>query len=292
MAIDYTRHGWWDDGGHEACARGLPAFGDFPLVLEAEPAKPILLYKAWRDVLGKDPDYPAQQIGDCVSFGHGHANDLLQCVEIRLGEPSGFRETDTEFIYGTSREVGGMLGRGDGSYGSAAVKAMMTIGVVSREMLASDGAYSGSRARSWGRTGVPAAVKQLAAPFKLGTAAGIRTRAEAISALWNGHPITICSNVGFNTPRDANGKCKAWGVWGHCMFICGFDPATNCYLVCQSWGPGQPSGPLHLDQPTFSFWADASVVERRIFGAGDSWALMRSPEFAKRSMPGSFHRFD
>ena len=72
---------------------------------------PILLYKAWRDVLGKDPAYPAQQIGDCVSFGHGHANDLLQCIEIALGEPAEYRETDTEFIYATSREVAGILGR-------------------------------------------------------------------------------------------------------------------------------------------------------------------------------------
>ena len=74
------------------------------------PTEPILLYKAWRDVLGKDPEYPAQQIGDCVSFGHGHGNDLLQCIEIGLGTPAVFQETDTEFIYGTSREVAGILG--------------------------------------------------------------------------------------------------------------------------------------------------------------------------------------
>ena len=92
---------------------------------------------------GNDPAYPAQQIGDCVSFGHGHGNDLLQCIEIGLGEPAVFQETDTEFIYGTSREVAGILGRQDGSYGAAAVKAMTTIGMVSRKMLGTDGTYSG-----------------------------------------------------------------------------------------------------------------------------------------------------
>src|SRR5271165_2864224 len=130
------------------------------------PTDPILLYKAWRDVLGKDPAYQAQQIGDCVSFGHGHANDLLQCIEIALGEPADYRETDTEFIYATSREVAGILGGFDGSYGAAAVKAMTTIGLVSREMLGDQGAYSGKRAKDWGRAGAPAELKSKAAPFK------------------------------------------------------------------------------------------------------------------------------
>ena len=74
------------------------------------PTEPILLYKAWADVLGSYPNYPAQQIGDCVSFGHAHGNDLLQCIEISLGEPVDYRETDTEFIYAASREIAGILG--------------------------------------------------------------------------------------------------------------------------------------------------------------------------------------
>ncbi len=98
-------------------------------------ASPTLLYKAWEDTLGAFPSYPAQQIGDCVSFGHAHGNDLLQCIEHQLGAPLDFRETDTEFIYAASREVAGILGSGDGCYGAAAVKAMTTIGMVSREML-------------------------------------------------------------------------------------------------------------------------------------------------------------
>ena len=107
--------GWLGiDANQRACARPvLPLAEAAPgLVAGApSPASPILLYKAWYDVLGKDPAYPAQQIGDCVSFGHGHANDLLQCVEIALGEPAEFRETDTEFLYAASREVAGILDR-------------------------------------------------------------------------------------------------------------------------------------------------------------------------------------
>ena len=74
-------------------------------------------------------------------------------MEIGLGSPIVYRETDTEFLYGASRQVAGILGTNDGSYGAAAVKAMTTIGVVCREMLGTDGTYSGDRAELWGKTG-------------------------------------------------------------------------------------------------------------------------------------------
>ncbi|QEH38664.1 hypothetical protein OJF2_72700 [Aquisphaera giovannonii] len=278
--------GWLGiDSSQRACAgpfQGLAAAA--PHLMGDTPTSPVLLYKAWREVLGKDPDYPAQQIGDCVSFGHGHANDLLQCVEISLGEAAEFRETDTEFIYGTSREAAGILGRGDGSYGAAAVKAMTTVGVVSREMLGADGAYSGGRARAWGRAGVPEAIKRQAAPYKLGSAALVSSWDELVAALVNGYPVTICSNQGFSLHRDRDGFCPAQGVWGHCMLIAGvrFDRPGACIL--QSWGPDTPDGPTALDQPTFSFWADRRVVER-ILAAGDSWALSRAAAFVSRPLP-------
>jgi hypothetical protein len=253
--------------------------------------EPILLYKAWRDVLGKDPAYPAQQIGDCVSFGHGHGNDLLQCIEIGLGAPAVFQETDTEFIYATSREVAGILSRQDGSYGSAAVKAMTTIGMVSRPMLGSDGTYSGQRAKAWGYSGAPESVKSEAAAFKLGSSAQVSTWDELVAALQNGYPVTICTAQGFTLTRDADGFCRARGRWGHCMFIAGvrFDRPGAC--IVQSWGPDCPTGPTALDQPSFSFWADQSVVER-ILGEGDSWALSKTPAFQKRDLPPAWKYHD
>ena len=255
------------------------------------PTDPILLYKAWRDVLGKDPAYPAQQIGDCVSFGHGHGNDLLQCIEIGLGGSAVFQETDTEFIYGTSREVAGILGRQDGSYGAAAVKAMTTVGMVSRTMLGGDGTYSGQRAKAWGLSGPPAAVKSEAGAFKLGSAALVSTWDELVAALRNGYPVTICTSQGFTLDRDADGFCKARGSWGHCMFIAGvrFDRPGAC--IIQSWGADCPTGPTGLGQPSFSFWADQSVVGR-ILGEGDSWALSKSPAFQKRDLPPAWKYHD
>lgn len=281
-----TYAGWLgNDENNQRIAASLPQVATADFLLATEPTQPILLYKAWTDVLGKQPDYPAQQIGDCVSFGHAHANDLLQCVEIAFGEPSEFRETDTEFIYGESRKVGHILGIFDGSYGSAAAKAMTTVGNVSREMLGGEGSYSGSRAKSWGRTGPPSSVEALAAPFKLGAVAKITTREAAISCLWNGSPFTICSNQGFTMTRDSTGACRASGHWGHCMFVCAWRPNPEGFLICQSWGPTTPGGPLVMDQPTFSFWCDPQTMVRNILGAGDSWGLFRSPDFVKRPIP-------
>ena len=282
--------GWLGiDAIQQAFACQFPALAQAAPHLFAAPVpddKPILLYKAWREVFGSDPPYPAQQIGDCVSFGHAHGNDLLQCVEIILHDPSGpktwqdFQFTDTEFIYGTSREVAGILSRRDGSYGSAAVKAMTTVGMVSRAMLGKDGAYSGQRAKDWGYSGVPASIKSEASPFKLGGSANVSTWDELVASIQNGYPVTICTGQGFNLARDSQGFCRAQGTWGHCMFIAGvrFDRPGAC--VIQSWGPDQPSGPTALDQPPFSFWADQQVIGR-ILAEGDSWALSRTPSFVR-----------
>jgi len=274
------------DAVQKFCASGFPALFMFaPHLFGApNPTEPALLYKAWLDVLGKFPDYPAQQIGDCVSFGHAHGNDLLQCIEIGLGQPAVYQETDTEFIYGASREVGGILGSGDGSYGAAAVKAMTTIGMISREMLGSDGAYSGQRAKAWGDTGPPSSVQTEAAAFKLGAAAIVSTWDDLVAAITNGYPVTICCDQGFELTRDQDGFCAQSGTWGHCMVIAGvrFDRPGACIL--QSWGPGIPQGPTALSQPDWSFWADQSVIAA-ILNEGDSWAISKAPAFEQRQLP-------
>lgn len=250
------------------------------------PTEPILLYAAYQHALGRDPGYPAQQIGDCVSFGHGHANDLLQCIEIGLGHATAdtFRETDTEFIYGASRQVAGILGSPDGSYGAAAVKAMTSIGTVSRTMLGDAATYDGQRAKKWGVTGPPRAYETMAASYKLGMAAVVTDWESLIAALQNGYPVTICTAQGFTMTRDAAGFCAASGKWGHCMLIAGirFDREGACIL--QSWGPDQPAGPTSLDQPSWSFWAERTTIEA-ILAEGDSWALSKSAGFVERTLP-------
>ncbi len=252
----------------------------------ADPTEPILLYPAWQHALGRDPGYPAQQIGDCISFGHGHANDLLQAIEIGLNrmQATDYEETCTEFIYGASREVAGILGTGDGSYGAAAVKAMMTVGTVSRLSLGADGVYSGARAKKWGLTGPPGAIEEAAKPYQLGAGALVSTWAGLVVAMRCLSPVTICTQQGFSLVRDSSGFCPPQGTWGHCMCIAGIRFDRPGALILQSWGPDLPSGPTALDQPTWSFWADRAVIEG-ILSEGDNWALSKGASFVARPMP-------
>jgi hypothetical protein len=244
----------------------------------------VLLYKAWKDVLGDYPHYPAQQIGDCTSFGSGHTMDLLQCVEIALGkQPLGYKETCTEAIYGLGREIAGMLGSGDGCYGAAVAKALTDLGAVPREVV---GPYSGQRAKEWGARGVPADIKERAAQFKLGAAALITTCDEADAALANGYPYIVCSDQGFTMHRDQDGVCHPQGSWPHCMSVSGRRTRNGRrqYLIDQSWGDNVPDGPQTDDQPSFSFWIDEAPMSHML-SARDSLAFSRFGGFERRPLP-------
>ena len=283
------RFGWADEGSarsklvatlpHRTLALAAPG------MVTAEPPDAVYLYKAWKEVLGDYPAYPAQEIGDCTSFGSGHAVDLLQCIDLALnhGTKDQFRETSTEIIYGLGREIAGMLGRGDGCYGVAVAKALTDAGALPREKV---GPYSGARAKQYGRSGVPADFKTLAATHKLGAATLVTTVDEASAALANGYPFIVCSNQGFTTVRDRDGVCEAKGVWPHCMFVAGYRHQAGelQFLVCQSWGPKMPTGPVADDQPPFSFWVRAKVMARML-AAQDSLAFSRFAGFVPRPVP-------
>jgi hypothetical protein len=290
--------GWHNDpAAHEAARQdvGLRSFFEVaPRCMEAAPPADILLYKAWSDVLGSYPNYPAQQIGDCESFGNGHADDLSQCIERALdGTDTDFSECCTEALYGAGREAGGMLGNRDGCFGSAMVKAMLTIGVVPREAV---GLYDGNRAKQWGRSGIPDSVRRIASQFKFpGAAALVTTGDEAIAALASGNPVPISSDCGFEGGRggfvrDAQGICEAGGSWPHCMLICGriSSDGVDTFVIAQSWGNRQPSGPQPFDLPPFCFRARRDVVEQRILAQKDSYAITRAPAFKHRPLPSTW----
>jgi hypothetical protein len=281
--------GWVDHPDRLAFAAQFPKFAQIaPKCMASVGAEtePILLYKAFHDVLGAGawPSWVPQKIGDCESFGHGHGNDCLQCVEISLGEASEYRETMTEQLYGAGRKIGNMLGPFDGCYGAAMVKAMQQTGMVSRDMVP-DGAYSGQRAKQWGRTGPPADVEQKALGYKLGNAAMVTTWDELVAAVKNGYPVTLSSGMGYSMTRDSQGFCSRRGRWGHCTVVLGVRFDRPGALIQNSWGEqGMYAGPLVLDQPPGSFWADQSNVVS-MMSEQDSFALSGSPAFAARKLP-------
>jgi len=243
------------------------------LMTAIDPNADILLYKAWKDVLGDYPKYPAQAIGDCVSMGYGHGTDLTQAIQTAIsGESWKYTEVDTEALYGMGREAGNMLGGGDGCYGAAMAKAITTMGTVSRESV---GPYSGQRAKQFGRSGAPAAIKTAARDHMMGATAIVNTLAELDAALINGYVAPVCSNQGYGMTRDSDGFCYPRGSWSHCMLICAKRVTGKVgYLIAQSWGPTTPSGPLALDQPPFTFWVEPQPIAHML-AARDTFALSK-----------------
>lgn len=244
----------------------------------------ILLYKAFKDVNGGNyVQYPRQTIGDCVSHGYGHGHDLLQAVEIVLGNSDAqWKEAGTEALYGLGREAGNMLGNQDGCYGSAMSKAMTTMGLLSREMI---GPYDGQRAKQWGRSGLPSDLKTKAAQYKLGAAPMVRGWDELVASFRALLPVPVCSNQGFTMSRDSEGFCSPQGSWPHCMVFVGVRFGSRPGACCmQSWGMEVPSGTLSLDQPPNSFWVDRATVDRML-SVQDSFALSKSAVFERRKAP-------
>lgn len=82
--------GWLDvPARHVVAARHPSLTAIAPRLVAAAPAVDIMLYKAWKDVLGAYPGYVAQQIGDCFPSGTAVAmagGDELPIEEVRVGD--------------------------------------------------------------------------------------------------------------------------------------------------------------------------------------------------------------
>jgi hypothetical protein len=266
-----------------------PKFAQAAPHLMGEVATDMYLYKAWKDVLGQYPAYIAQQIGDCTSFGGGHAVDLLETIQIAIGKKAeSYKETCTEAIYGIGREIAGMLGGGDGCYGGAIARAVSEVGTVSREVV---GPYSGNRAKTWGgRGGVPEDVKSKCKDHKIKTTSMVDSWDELVAAISNGYPVTVASNQGFTMTRNSKGICEASGSWAHQMMICGImyvGTPDECAVIAQSWGPNVPDGPTPNDMPNNTFGARKSVVTRMIAGQ-DSYAMSSFDGYPGQPLPSSW----
>lgn len=256
----------------------------------------VLLYEIFRKVTGKDPPKGPQKIGDCVSWGWGNLVNYIASLQIfnalkaasllTAPDPARFTEAEykivaaqradivgeyqeaaTEAIYGLSRiEIGGQRGSySDGSVGAWAAKAVSTMGTLSRNYLESKGlggAYNPQRAKEWGAHGLPDTLEPDARKHLVKTVSLVTNFEDAARLIQNGYPVAICSNRGFTMDRDAQGFCLPRGVWNHCMLLVAVRWDRPGCCISQSWGPNTPTGPLGLNQPDNTFWADADVIDR------------------------------
>lgn len=261
-----------------------PIFGDAAAHLAGTGEdKTVLLYKSHITLFGKHLPANEQQIGSCVSHCYSRAVDYLSLIEILNGDREEFKSISHSAIYGMARELGGMLGGGDGLVGAYASKCVNTLGVTSNEF-AQDSRTDDRLARTWGSRGAPREIKEDAKKHLIKTVSLVATPEEARDAICNGYPIGVCSGQGFTMQRDSEGRCRPQGSWAHAMMWSGYDADKRRFCVEQSWGQNTPSGPTYLDQPDNSFWIDWDVAARMLrerdsfsLGSLDGWPAQKLP---------------
>lgn len=286
-----------DPAATEAFVASLP----HPMLADAGP----LLISSQRDVflgdflLRMDPGWRrgAQRIGSCVGWGWSLAVQMLAACDIcvRNERESYGGNVLTAATYGFSRvEARGLSSNpgGDGSYGSAAAKAVTKYGTLYAER-----DYGGKRyadgdpklEKAWGRDGVPDALEPIAAEHRVHETTVVTNFTDVSKAISNGYPVAVCSMMGFSMTfsKDGDGHggwLRPSGTWPHCQMIAGVrHGARPGALVVNSWGDCY-SGPVDERLPESfqrsSGWVEADVIDRMIGRDPDTFAVSGYAGFA------------
>ena len=216
-------------------------------------------------------------VHNCVSHGYGLGVDILTATQIlkRNSPQRWIAKAATEIIYAGGRiEIAkkeyGKNWRGDGMTGTVAAEFVKRYGILLRQKYLDKWdftLYTGQRARTLGNQGVPDELEPLCKVHPVGCVTLVQSWEEARDCIYNGYPVPLCSNQGFNTRggRDKDGFLSpSRQPWNHCMLLAGMDdnPVRPGGLIINSWGSQWIDGPKRYEQPDGSFWADASVIDR------------------------------
>lgn len=264
-------------------------------------ADEVFLYRAVQKVAPGHLPLNQGNIGTCVAFGHAAAIDCRTAVKAALRPFTKWFAASPESIYGGARNEGaGRISHSysDGSSGYAATRWLSRYGTLWQKVYGPTdlSQYDVPRAKEWGALGNGGRADGLDGPLDQEAkrspikAALVKTLDELDAALRNGYPVTICSNVGFQSPRDSDGFCAPRGSWSHCMCVIGKrQEGRPGYLVQNSWGPyidgdGPNAKNKYRDQPDGSFYVEP-VVMARILRQGDSWAIGDDKPFERSTLP-------
>ena len=225
-----------------------------------------------------------QTTGDCVSHSTRNAVDITRSVEIAIkDEPEEFiARGATEGIYQSRSHNGqGMTCSGAARYvsDSGGILIRKDYGSVN---LSTYNSTLGAKKK------LPKSVfKTEAVKHQVRTVSMISTVEEARDALANGYALSVCSNVGFSSTRDAKGIAKRSGSWNHAMAWIACDDSKSIYnetlfLIQNSWGVWN-SGPKRLDQPDGSFWIREKDARSMLAQQG-SWVFSDVEGFPARDI--------
>jgi hypothetical protein len=241
--------------------------------------------------------YDQGNIGSCVGNADAKRFSYMAALDIflRLDAEQFAGMGCPEICYGLSREMAGMLGRGDGSTGYGMAQANTSLGSLAQAVYGAHDLrrYSINTCRQFGLRGVPTEIKALAAEHKYGQYLRVDTAEKAWLCAGAGLPLNQCSSVGWDDPhgRDADGSLRMRGSWSHSMCVGAARRTTKSgrklILIDQSWGDQWIAGPYYQDQPAGSFYADLDAVGEAV-SEGDSFVDLGFLGYNRPAVPLSF----
>ena len=242
-----------------------------------------------------------QAIGDCMSWSCSHTVDILMGVQAylqQLAEETPY-QVCSEAMYGFMRVEA--LGKtkdygGDGAYGGAAAKAVMKCGTLHRKKYDIGKGYdfttySGSRAKAFGRDGVPDDLEPLAREHIVKTATLVTDFETAAKFITNGYPISNAhgSNPTLQGSRDKDGFARPGG-FSHAMNYVGVRWGARPGLLKTNTGwKDTTGGPMYPDNLPKSilgccWWEDADRCNM-VLRDEDSFAYSQYNGFKKQDLP-------
>jgi hypothetical protein len=269
--------GWPSDPGlRRRWLRGQdrPYYSDFAGNISGTGrGKQMLLWPFLEKVTGK-PYYPSiQDIGDCTAHAMAMAVNVLTAVQIAMHRrPERWvAPAATEPIYAGARvEIGNskLRANSDGALVVWAGDWVQQYGILLRQKYGDIDLtkYNAHTAKQWGapRVGVPDRLERVAKEHPVKTIKVVTNWSEARDLIYNGYPIVLGSNVGFNMETDRDGFLHWTCQWNHAMLLAGMDDKSKRPggVILNSWPPDWVSGPKHkLGTPAGGFWADARTID-------------------------------
>lgn len=264
--------------------------GDIPV--ESLP-KEVWLWKGWEKLFPNEKCWAVGNqgnLGSCVGWGTIKAIEATYTVEILNGEAEEFKYLSRGVCYAGSRvEVNGGKSpfRSDGSVGAWAAKFCTKWGVIDNGIY--DGIntnYDIPKVRVWAANGVPDKLEPYIKQHPISNTTLVKTVEDAQRCLANGYGISVCSNQGFNTKRDANGIASPSGKWSHCMSCVAYlHIKDKLYFVIEnSWGNYMgTSNPVPMNGNEGQFLCNATTFASML-AQGDTWAFAGVKGFEKKDL--------
>lgn len=310
---DVVRAGWVPPEDRDAAQAAadkliretIPDFGAFPRAKSAaDDATSAKLWDCWAAAYPKGWPGVRQITGSCVGAGGGNALFSLACADVvKRRDPERAVVPLWLLPYGISRMLGGLGGRGEGSFGSAFARAVREYGHIPAD---GEGLprFEDSDGYTWGRdaelewsNGKQIAGKWLdaARPHLVKTTALCRSPDDVREALRSYYAVTCASNWGGQMrPPVTDGVLlnRRATTWMHQMSVQGWTDHPRLgelFYILNQWGK-ETHGWCPTGAPAGGFWVSRKDMAD-IVSQGETFAFSQFDGFPAPVAPIDFSAF-